>query len=105
MSCKKGFSVTNTRHQTKSGSEVTVLKETTDLQAGEVIDSSRMNCKALCDFYEEQLTEAKEQNLMVSLHLKATMMKVSDPIMFGHCVKVYYKDLSLIHISEPTRPY
>lgn len=76
---------------------VTVLKETTDLQAGEVIDSSRMNCKALCEFYEEQLTEAKEQNLMVSLHLKATMMKVSDPIMFGHCVKVYYKDVFAKH--------
>lgn len=72
---------------------VTVLKESTELQKGEVIDSSRMDCAALCDFFEKELQEAKSQNLMVSLHMKATMMKISDPIIFGHCVKVYYKDV------------
>lgn len=70
----------------------TVLKEDTPLVAGEVIDASFMDVKELCDFYERELTEAAETETLLSLHLKATMMKVSDPIMFGHCIKVYYKD-------------
>ena len=72
---------------------VTVLKETTHVTAGEVIDATVMNCKALRDFYARETAAAKEQGVLLSLHLKATMMKVSDPIMFGHAVQVYYKDV------------
>merc|ERR1719361_1823920 len=74
-----------------------VLKEKLDLQAGEVIDAVKMNTAKLCEFFEEELTDAKEKGLMVSLHMKATMMKVSDPIIFGHCVKIYYKDVFAKH--------
>jgi isocitrate dehydrogenase len=70
-----------------------ILKEKTHLLKGEVIDASVMNCKALCAFFEEEIAKAKEEDVLLSLHLKATMMKVSDPIMFGHAVKVYYKDV------------
>jgi len=59
---------------------------------GEVIDSSVMNVKALREFYAEQIEEARKDNVLLSLHLKATMMKISDPIMFGHAVSVYYKE-------------
>ncbi len=68
-----------------------VLKEKTPVLVGEVIDASLMSCRALCAFFEEQVNDAKEQGLLLSLHLKATMMKVSDPIMFGHAVNVYFK--------------
>merc|ERR1712072_566588 len=51
------------------------------------------DCKELCAFYEQAIQEAKSAGVLFSLHLKATMMKVSDPIMFGHCVKVYFKDV------------
>jgi len=70
----------------------TVLKESLKLLAGEVIDSAVMNVKELRKFYEEQIEAAKKDNVLLSLHLKATMMKVSDPIMFGHAVSVYFKD-------------
>ena len=70
----------------------TVLKEKISLLAGEVIDTAVMNVAALRKFYAEQIEEAKKDGVLLSLHLKATMMKVSDPIMFGHCVSVYYKD-------------
>lgn len=73
--------------------EVTVLKEKTSLLEGEVIDASVMNVKSLRKFYLEQIEAAKKDNLLLSLHLKATMMKVSDPIMFGHCVSVFYEDV------------
>merc|ERR1719428_505244 len=73
--------------------EITVLRPKMPCQAGEVIDASYMDCKLLSDFYEECIQEAKEQDVLFSLHLKATMMKISDPIMFGHCVKVYFKDV------------
>ena len=69
-----------------------VLKEKVALQAGEVIDSSAMNVAALRAFYAETIEEAKSEGVLLSLHLKATMMKVSDPVMFGHCVSVFYKD-------------
>ena len=72
--------------------KVKVLKEKLPLLAGEVIDSTYMNVKALRKFYAGQIEEAKKDGVLLSLHLKATMMKVSDPIMFGHCVSVYYKD-------------
>jgi isocitrate dehydrogenase len=71
----------------------TVLKASTPLKAGEIIDTSVMNLKALKIFVTKTIQEAKEQNLLLSLHLKATMMKVSDPIIFGAVVEVYFKDL------------
>merc|ERR1712070_599846 len=72
---------------------MTVLREKLPLQKGDVVDSSYMDARLLCDFYEDCINEAKEKGILFSLHLKATMMKVSDPIMFGHCVKVYFKDV------------
>jgi isocitrate dehydrogenase len=69
---------------------VRVLKKGLELQTGEVIDSAVMNVRALRAFYAEQIEAAKADDVLLSLHLKATMMKVSDPIMFGHCVSVYY---------------
>ena len=73
--------------------EAVVLKDRLDLNEGEVLDTSVMNVKALRDFYGKQLEAAKEKKALFSLHLKATMMKVSDPIMFGHCVAVFFKGL------------
>ncbi len=70
----------------------TVLKENLKLLKDEVIDTAVMNVKELRKFYSEKIEEAKEDNVLLSLHLKATMMKVSDPIMFGHAVSVYFKD-------------
>ena len=69
-----------------------VLKPKTSLLAGEIIDSMFMSKKALCDFYEEQMEDARATGVMFSLHVKATMMKVSHPIVFGHAVRIYYKD-------------
>ena len=69
-----------------------VLKESLKLLKDEVVDSAVMNVKELRKFYAEQIDEAKKDNVLLSLHLKATMMKISDPIMFGHAVYVYYKD-------------
>ena len=68
----------------------TTLKEGLALQAGEVIDSSRMSCTALRAFLEKEIADAKEQKVLFSLHMKATMMKVSDPIIFGHAVSVFF---------------
>ena len=76
---------------TKSGKSI-VLKPKVSLQDGEIIDSMFMSKKALCEFYEEQLEDARETGVMFSLHVKATMMKVSHPIVFGHCVRIFYKD-------------
>jgi isocitrate dehydrogenase len=69
---------------------IKVLKKNMPLPAGAILDGSVMNVRALRSFYEEQITEAKRQNLLLSLHLKATMMKVSDPVLFGHAVSVYF---------------
>ncbi|PSR56842.1 NADP-dependent isocitrate dehydrogenase [Adhaeribacter arboris] len=71
----------------------TTLKENVKLKEGEVIDASVMSKKALRDFFEKQIADAKAQGVLLSLHLKATMMKVSDPIMFGHAVSIFFKDL------------
>jgi len=71
----------------------TILKEGIAIEAGEVVDTSFMSKKALCAFFEEQIADAKEQGILLSIHLKATMMKVSDPIIFGHMVKIFYKDV------------
>ncbi|MFL0580438.1 NADP-dependent isocitrate dehydrogenase [Dietzia sp. 179-F 9C3 NHS] len=76
--------------------ETHVLK-TVPLEKGEVVDSMFMSKKALMDFYEEQLNDAKETGVMFSLHVKATMMKVSHPIVFGHAVRVFYKDAFAKH--------
>jgi isocitrate dehydrogenase len=77
--------------------KVTVLKEKTALKAGEVFDATKMSKKALLAFLEQQVAEAKNQDLLLSLHMKATMMKVSDPIIFGHAVRVFFKDLIAKH--------
>ena len=69
----------------------TVLKQSTPLQAGEIIDASLMSKNCLCDFLASQVKDATEQDVLFSLHLKATMMKVSDPIIFGHAVSVFFK--------------
>lgn len=69
------------------------LKAPFALQDKEIIDCSVMNKKALVEFFEAQIEEAKQQDVLLSLHMKATMMKVSDPVIFGHAVKVYYKDV------------
>merc|ERR1712212_595837 len=74
-----------------------VLKEGLSLQQGEVIDASRMSVDKLCAFFEKEIQESFDQGLMMSLHMKATMMKVSDPIIFGHCVKVFFKDVFAKH--------
>ncbi|WP_320034231.1 NADP-dependent isocitrate dehydrogenase [Halarcobacter sp.] len=71
----------------------TVLKASLPLEAGEVVDATKMSSKALQEFYQKSIDEAKERDVLLSLHLKATMMKVSDPIMFGFAVKVFFKEL------------
>ena len=76
---------------TKSG-QTTVLKSKVSVLAGEIIDSMYMSKKALCEFYEEQMEDARKTGVMFSLHVKATMMKVSHPIVFGHAVKIFYKE-------------
>ena len=72
--------------------KVTVLKDKLALKAGEIIDAAVMSKRALRKFYAEQIKAAKKEDVLLSLHLKATMMKVSDPIMFGHAVSVFFKD-------------
>src|SRR2546427_4641982 len=73
--------------------KTTVLKPKLSLQAGEVIDATFMSRRALRQFLEEQIEDAQKQGVLFSLHMKATMMKVSDPKIFGHAVSVYYKDV------------
>ena len=77
--------------------KTTVLKAKTALDAGEVIDATTMSAKALRAFYAEQIADAKARGVLFSLHLKATMMKVSDPIMFGHAVSVFFADVLAKH--------
>ncbi|TPE43898.1 NADP-dependent isocitrate dehydrogenase [Pontibacter mangrovi] len=79
--------------------ETKVLKEKVALKEGEVMDSSVMHVAELNAFFEKAIAEAKEDNILLSLHLKATMMKVSDPIMFGHAVKVFFKDTFAKHAA------
>jgi isocitrate dehydrogenase len=73
--------------------KVTVLKDKLSLKAGEIIDAAVMSRRALRQFYAEQIVAAKKEDVLLSLHLKATMMKVSDPIMFGHAVSVFFKNV------------
>lgn len=79
--------------------KTTVLKPKVALQAGEVIDATFMSKRALRQFLEEQIEDAKRQGVLFSLHMKATMMKVSDPKIFGHAVSVYYKDVFEKHAA------
>src|SRR5262249_460177 len=83
---------------TKSGKAI-VLKAKVGLQDGEVIDSMFMSKKALLAFYEEQMEDARKTGVMFSLHVKATMMKVSHPIVFGHAGRVFYKEAFAKHAA------
>ncbi|MDX8397770.1 MAG: NADP-dependent isocitrate dehydrogenase [Mariprofundaceae bacterium] len=77
--------------------DIKVLKEKLSLQTGEIIDAAVMSKKALRAFFAAEIKDAKQRNILLSLHLKATMMKVSDPIMFGHAVSVYYQGVFTKH--------
>jgi len=77
----------------------TTLKGDWPLEDGDVIDATYMSVRALADFLEQEIQDAKNQGILFSLHMKATMMKVSDPIIFGHCVKVFLKDLFAKHAA------
>jgi len=79
--------------------KVSVLKEKLPLQAGEIFDGTFMSVRALRKFIEEQIEDAKAKGILFSVHLKATMMKISDPIMFGHFVSVYFKDVFEKHAA------
>jgi isocitrate dehydrogenase len=78
---------------------LTILKESTPLLEGEILDGTFLSKNALTAFLETQITEAKSSDVLFSLHMKATMMKVSDPIIFGHAVKVFFKDLIATHVA------
>lgn len=80
--------------------KVTVLKESTTLEEKEIIDASKMSAVHLQSFLKEQVEDAKAKNVLFSVHLKATMMKVSDPIIFGHAVKAYYQEIFDKYESE-----
>ncbi len=77
--------------------QTTVLKESLDLLQGEIIDGTVMSKRALLSFLSRQVDDARESGVLLSVHMKATMMKVSDPIIFGHAVRVYFKDLFARH--------
>ncbi len=84
---------------TAADGTVTILKESTPLLAGEILDSTKLSKAALVKFLGEQIAEAKAQGVLFSLHMKATMMKVSDPIIFGLCVEVFFKDVLEKHAA------
>lgn len=84
---------TDVKIELVGASGTTILKESTPLLAGEVIDASVMSKKALVSFLEEQIDDAKHHDVLLSLHMKATMMKVSDPIIFGHMVETFFKEV------------
>ncbi len=84
---------------TDTNGNTAVLKESTPLLAGEIIDATVMSRKALTAFYEREIADAKANNILLSLHLKATMMKVSDPILFGAAVEVFFKDVFEKHAT------
>ena len=79
---------------------VTVLKSDIPLLDGEIIDCSAMNVRELREFYADEIKNAKADGVLLSLHLKSTMMRISDPIIFGHCVSVYYQDVFTKHAPE-----
>jgi isocitrate dehydrogenase len=82
--------------------EITVLKDKLPLETAEVVDATFMSRKALDDFIDHQIEDAKAQGILFSLHLKATMMKVSDPKIFGHCVQVFYAPVLEKHAKTIT---
>jgi len=84
---------------TSNRGEKTVLKDGVNVKEGEVLGASSLSRRALRDFYAKQIADATARGVLLSLHLKATMMKVSDPIMFGHCVEVYYQDVFEKHAA------
>ena len=86
-----------------SDGAVTVLKAKTALRAGEIIDASAMSRKALRAFLAEQIDAAKKEDVLFSLHVKTTMMKISDPIIFGHAVSVYFADVFEKHAATLAR--
>ncbi len=83
-------------HTDANGATI-ILKEGLSLLKGEIIDATKMSKKALLSFFEKEIADAKAQGILFSLHMKATMMKVSDPIIFGHAVKVFFKDVFAKH--------
>jgi isocitrate dehydrogenase len=85
-------------HTDAKGNE-TVLRDAVPVLDHEVVDATVMDCAALKAFFEKEIEAAKEEGVLFSLHLKATMMKVSDPIMFGHCVRAYYSDVFEKHAA------
>eukprot|EP00602_Paraphysomonas_sp_CaronLab_P001327 CAMPEP_0185025404 /NCGR_PEP_ID=MMETSP1103-20130426/8377_1 /TAXON_ID=36769 /ORGANISM="Paraphysomonas bandaiensis, Strain Caron Lab Isolate" /LENGTH=704 /DNA_ID=CAMNT_0027558601 /DNA_START=198 /DNA_END=2312 /DNA_ORIENTATION=- len=85
-------------HVDESGS-ITVLRQSVPVQAGEVLDASTMQVQALKAFFANEINRAKEEGMLLSLHLKATMMKVSDPIIFGHCVREFFKPVFDKHVD------
>jgi isocitrate dehydrogenase len=85
---------------TNAAGTTTILKSATAVQAGEVIDAAVMSCRRLREFFAAQIEDALSQGVLLSLHLKATMMKVSDPIMFGHATEVYYQDVFAKHADR-----
>ena len=76
-----------------SDGHITILKDNISLQKGEIVDSSVMNVQKLQHFLQGQIADAKEQDVLFSIHLKATMMKISDPIVFGHTIRVFFADV------------
>lgn len=82
---------------TDEAGKVTLLRQWAQLQPGEIADTSVLNVAKLRHFLEDQIKDAKQQGVLFSLHMKATMMKVSDPVIFGHCVEVFYKDVFAKH--------
>ncbi len=82
---------------TAEGGEKKMLKENLALQEGEVIDAAKMSKKALVAFLREQIDAARDENVLFSLHMKATMMKVSDPVIFGHAVRVFFEKVFIKH--------
>ena len=82
---------------TDANGQVTVLKEELPLQAGEVLDATYMSRAALVDFLAAQVKDAQKKDVLFSIHMKATMMKVSDPIIFGHAVRVFFGDVFQKH--------
>jgi isocitrate dehydrogenase len=84
-------------HDRQGGTKV--LKQSVEVLADELISGTFMRCRSLREFYEQQIEDARREGVLLSLHLKATMMKVSDPIMFGHAVSVYYRDVFARHAA------
>ena len=84
---------------TTDDGQVQVLREAVPVQEAEVIDATVMSASKLCDYFESAMQDARAQGILLSLHLKATMMKISDPIIFGHAVNVYYRDVFEKHVA------